>query len=104
MATELCFACTEQNFAKLVTMVQCTVCKKEVSWREVVAHYIEHGKKSGKDVVCPICNTKVKSQEYRHHVRRHFVAKRGISYICGICGRGFITLKSLIVHIMKTHE
>jgi endogenous inhibitor of DNA gyrase (YacG/DUF329 family) len=104
MASELCFACTEQNFARPATVVKCTICKKEVSWREAVAHYIGHGKRSGNDVVCPICNTKVKSQEYRRHVRRHFVSRRGTSYICGVCGRGFITLRSLMVHIMKTHE
>jgi Zinc finger, C2H2 type. len=34
----------------------------------------------------------------------HFVARRDTSYICNVCGRGFITLRSLLVHIMKTHE
>ena len=79
-------------------------CKKEVDWRHVVSHYIDHGKKSGNDVVCPICNSKVKSQQYKHHVRQHFAVKRERSYICGICGRSFISIRSLIVHIMKAHE
>jgi DNA-directed RNA polymerase subunit RPC12/RpoP len=104
MTTELCFACTDQGYARPVTTVKCTVCRMEVSWRGVVPHYMEHGKKSGNDVVCPICSTKVKSQEYRRHVRMHFVARRDTSYICNACGRGFIKLRSLLVHIMKTHE
>jgi hypothetical protein len=45
MASELCFACTEQNFARPATVVKCTICNKEVSWRETVAHYIEWQKK-----------------------------------------------------------
>ncbi|MEM1597200.1 MAG: C2H2-type zinc finger protein [Pyrobaculum sp.] len=104
MAAELCLSCTDRGYAVPVVAVTCTICKKQVSWREAVRHYVEHGKKSGTDVVCPICNSKVKSREYRHHVRRHFVKRQDRSYICGICGRGFISVKSLIVHIMKTHE
>lgn len=104
MATELCFACTDKDYARPATTITCSVCKKEVSWREAVAHYMGHGKKSGNDVVCPICNTKVKQQEYRSHVRRHFAVRRGLFYICGICGRSFVTLRSLLVHISKTHE
>ncbi|ACB40872.1 C2H2-type zinc finger protein [Pyrobaculum neutrophilum] len=104
MAAEMCFACTEQGYAKPATKVVCSVCKKEVSWREAVAHYMGHGKKSGNDVICPICNTKVKGQEFRSHVRRHFAVRRGASYLCGICGKSFLTLKSLLVHLMKTHE
>ena len=104
MEAQLCYACTDQNYARPVTTVKCTICKKEVDWRHVVSHYIDHRKKSGNDVVCPICNSKVKSQQYRHHVRQHFAVKRERSYICGICGRSFISIRSLIVHIMKAHE
>jgi DNA-directed RNA polymerase subunit RPC12/RpoP len=104
MENQLCFACTEQRYAKPTTRVRCSVCKKEVSWRHVVSHYAEHGKKSGNDVVCPICNAKVKSQEYRRHVRMHFAVKSEPGYMCGICGRGFVTLRSLLVHLLKTHE
>lgn len=104
MESELCFAYVGQGYAKPVTTVKCSICGEEVSWRAVVSHYMGHGKKSGSDMACPICNSKVKSQEYREHVRKHFAVKREAFYICGVCGKSFVSLKSLLIHIMKTHE
>jgi len=101
---ELCFACTEREYAVPAINVTCTICKKTVSWREAVKHYAEHGKRSGDTVACPLCGAKVKSREYRRHVRMHFVKRRERGYMCGVCGRSFITLKSLLVHIQKMHE
>lgn len=104
MAAEICFACTEQGFARPQPVVKCGICGKEVSWREVSRHYINHGKKSGNETVCPVCGQKVKNNEYRNHMRRHFAKRQDGAYRCGICGKSFIWLKSLMVHIMKTHE
>ncbi|MEM0369550.1 MAG: hypothetical protein QXK67_02755 [Pyrobaculum sp.] len=101
MATEVCLACTGLDYARPTTKTICNICKKEVSWREIVSHYITHGKKSGGDMICPLCNSKVKEREFRTHVRKHFVVQSGL---CGICGRRFRSIKSLYVHIMKTHE
>ncbi|WP_435959988.1 C2H2-type zinc finger protein [Pyrobaculum sp.] len=80
------------------------MCKKEVSWREAVTHYMGHGKKSGNDVVCPICNTKVKQQEYRNHVRRHFAAKRGLSISAGSAAGASLRLDRCWCTLSKTHE
>lgn len=100
----VCLACTDQEYAVPATKSTCRVCKKEVSWREVVSHYIQHGKKSGADVVCPLCNSKVKGGEFRNHVRRHFAVQQGQWTKCGVCGKSFRSTKSLLVHILKTHE
>jgi endogenous inhibitor of DNA gyrase (YacG/DUF329 family) len=93
----VCLACAEHEYARPSAAVRCTICGAEVGWRNVISHYVEHGKRDGEGVTCPICNLRVKPGDYRQHVGEHFVVRRESYYTRGVCGRSFIVVKSLIV-------
>ncbi len=106
MAGEVCLICQNkgENYVVLTTQYKCTICGASITWEDAVAHYMKHVKTSGNDVVCGICNSKVKKTEIRKHIREHFAVKENGRYFCGVCGREFVDRESLLVHIMKSHE
>lgn len=106
MPAELCLICggEEKGYLLLMHQFKCTICGESIAWDNVVSHYMKHVKISGNDAICGVCNAKVKRAEIRDHIRSHFVIRRDRRFFCGVCGREFLNVKSLLVHIRRGHE
>ena len=106
MAGEICLICQARGDGYFVaaTEYKCTICGAAIDWDNAVSHYMKHVKPSGNDVICGICNAKVKKNDVRNHIRGHFAVGEGNRYFCGVCGREFVDREALLVHITRTHE
>ncbi len=90
-------------------VVKCPKCGQEVSSEIFAIHLSKHCRVTGKNVVCDICNVKLKSMgEFLRHIREHLVVavlRNGMwVWYCTICGREFTSKKSALVHVLKSHE
>ncbi len=89
---------------------KCFICGEEVQTEEYLGHYVDkHKKVSGRNWQCAICGEKANSEaEFLRHLRLHFsiVMYRGgaAMHVCLICGRAFLGVHSLLVHMRKAHE
>ena len=90
--------------------VKCPKCGQEVESTKIALHLInKHCRVTGKNVICDLCGAKLGSMgEFMRHVREHLtvaVLRNGMwIWYCTVCGREFTSKKSVLVHILKSHE
>ncbi len=89
--------------------VKCPKCGQEIEATKFALHLIKHCRVSGKSVVCDICGEKLKSMgDFMRHIREHLTVaelRNGMwVWYCTVCGREFTSKKSVLVHILKSHE
>ncbi len=99
-----------RNLSTPPSRVKCPKCGQELEATRIALHLIsKHCRITGKNVICDICGTKLSSMgDFMRHIREHLtvgVLRNGMwVWYCTICGREFTSKKSVLVHILKSHE